>query len=719
MSAAPLADAHGPRSAPARDGEPSGLEALFNPRSIALVGATERSVWSIAAVDNLRRFGFSGKVHMINPKGGTIFGSEAAATCSAVGEPIDAALLMVPESKMVEVFDDLQNAGVGGVVILSGGFAETGHDGKQRQQQIADKAKSAGIRMLGPNCLGFANFVAGTPIWTTQLRRPSGKAQVALVSQSGALASQLEQFAHQQRVGLTHMISTGNEADVQVADAIEYLARQPEAKAIALFLESVRDPLRFERAISTAHAAGKPVVVLKVGASEASAKAAQAHTGSLVGNDRVFDALCRKLGLSRVHSLEELIVTTDLFARTGALRGKGLAFVAMSGGMCEIVTDQADREGIALPELAPATAAALREVLPPLATPNNPLDVTGAAMVEPELIARSLKALAQDPDIAALSFVFDAPAKEDARGFARRFITQIGEGFRGAGKPCVMLSHTFSGVSGEARALTEELGVTYSGGGVRHGLHALGHLLRHGAWRERLPAPPMALKPGSERPDGERAVLDFLARHGVPIVPAHVARSADDAAAFARDLDAAVVLKIASPDIQHKTEVGGVLLNLRGDDAVRAGYEQIMQRVQAAKPDARIDGIIVSPMRRGGVELFVGTMRDPQWGPSIAVGLGGVFVEVLKDTSLRLLPITESDALDMLGELRGGKLLDGFRGAPAVDRASLAKVIVAIGKAALALGPDLVSLEINPLLAFDGGIEALDGLTVWENAGEH
>jgi acyl-CoA synthetase (NDP forming) len=699
------------------------LEALFNPRSIALVGATERSVWSIAAVDNLRRFGYSGKVHMINPKGGTIFGSEAAPTCSAVGEPIDAALLMVPESKMLEVFDDLQKAGVGGAVILSGGFAETGHDGRARQQQIADKAKAAGIRMLGPNCLGFANFVAGTPIWTTQLRRPSGNAQLALVSQSGALASQLEQFAHQQRVGLTHMISTGNEADVQVADAIEYLARQPEPKAIALFLESVRDPARFERAINTAHAAGKPVVVLKVGASEASAKAAQAHTGSLVGNDRVFDALCGKLGMSRVHSLEELIVTSDLFARIGALggagRGKGLAFVAMSGGMCEIITDQADQEGIALPALAPATATALREVLPPLATPNNPLDVTGAAMVEPELIARSLKALAQDPEIAALSFVFDAPAKEDARGFARRFITQIGAGFREAGKPCVMLSHTFVGVSGEARALTEELGVTYSGGGVRHGLNALGHLLRHGEWRAQATRAAATATVSGERPDGERAVLDFLAKHGVPVVPARVVRSADEAVEFARGLDAAVVLKIASPDIQHKTEVGGVALNLRGDDAVRAAYEQIMQRVQAAKPDAHIDGIIVSPMRRGGVELFVGTMRDPQWGPSIAVGLGGVFVEVLKDTSLRLLPISESDALEMLGELRGSKLLDGFRGAPAVDRTQLAKAIVAIGDAALALGPDLVSLEINPLLAFDGGIEALDGLTVWEDTNGH
>lgn len=695
------------------------LDRLFNPRSIALVGATERSVWSIAAVDNLRRFGFTGKIHMINPKGGTIFGSEAAPTCAAVGTPIDAALLMVPESKMLDVFDDLRIAGVGGAVILSGGFAETGPAGAQRQQQIAASASAAGIRILGPNCLGYANFVAGTPIWTTPLRRAVSTPQVALVSQSGALASQLEQFAYQQRVGLTHMISTGNEADVQVADAIEYLARQPEPKAIALFLESVRDPARFTQAINAANAAGKPVVVLKVGSSEASAKAAQAHTGSLVGNDRVFDALCRQLGMSRVRSLEELVVTADLFARLGAIHGSGVAFVAMSGGMCEIITDQADADGIALPTLAPATVAALREVLPPLATPNNPLDVTGAAMIEPELIARSLRTLALDSQIAALSFVFDTPPKEDARGFARRFIGQVGEGFREAGKPCVMFSHTFSSVSGEARALTEELGVTYSGGGVRHGLTALRHLLRHGVWQQAARPQTRAITAAAAtHPDGERAVLDFLAGHGVPVIPARIAISADDAMEFARTLSAPVVLKIASPDIQHKTEVGGVALDLRGDDAIRTAFDQMLQRVVKAKPDAKLDGIIVSPMRSGGLELFVGTMRDPQWGPAIAVGLGGIFVEALKDTSLRLLPIAEHDALEMLGELRGSALLDGFRGAPAVDRAALAKIIVAIGNAALALGPDLVSLEINPLLAFDGRIEALDGLTVWENARE-
>lgn len=268
------------------------LDRLFRPSSMALVGATERSIWSVAAIDNLKRFGYAGAVHMVNPKGGRIFGAEAATSCAAIGEPVDAALLMVPEARMVEVFDDLRRAGVGAAVILSAGFAEAGQEGAARQRLVAEAGRAAGIRILGPNCLGFANFVHRTPIWTTPLRRPMADANLAIVSQSGAIASQLEQFAYQQRIGLTHMVSTGNEADLQVADVIEYLAEQPEPRAIALFLESVRDPVRFRQAVALARLRGKPVVVLKVGSSEAAARAAQAHTGSLVGDDRVFDALC-------------------------------------------------------------------------------------------------------------------------------------------------------------------------------------------------------------------------------------------------------------------------------------------------------------------------------------------------------------------------------------------------------------------------------------------
>ncbi len=694
------------------------LDRMFRPRSIALVGATERSIWSVAAHDNLVRFGFSGRIIPVNPKGGTIHGLPAATSVSAAGEKIDVALLMVPEASLLDTIADLKAAGVAGAVVLSAGFAETGAEGAHRQDILVAAARQAGIRMLGPNCLGFANFVDAAPVWTNPLRRPMPNPTLALISQSGSVAMQLEQFAYQQRISPTHMISTGNEADINTADAIEYIAAHSGARAIALFIETIRQPARFAAAVEAAGKAGKAVVVLKVGASEASAKAAQAHTGSLVGNDRVFSALCERLGMIRVFSIEEAVITADLIGRIGRVKRPGVALLAMSGGMCEIATDQAETEAISLPALAEETLVSLRSVLPDYATPANPLDLTGGAMLRPELIAQSIATISKDPSIGLIGYVFDVPGKADARGFAARFMKEIGAGVAASAIPVVLLSNAFTPVNGFSRALAEDNGIAYSGGGLRHVLTAMGHLVRWSAASIGRP-PAASIAQADVRPVREREILDHLAKYGVPVVPGPVVRSAEAAAEAARGMGGPVVLKIASPDIQHKTEIGGVALGVFGDAAVAAAYEAMLARVAAARPDAAIDGVIVAPMRGRGTELFVGTMRDPQWGPAIAVGLGGVFVEVLKDTSLRLLPITEADALLMLDELRGKALLDGFRGAPAVDRRAAAQAIVAIGNAALALGPSLVCLEVNPLLATPGRIEALDGLTVWESDRAH
>jgi len=632
-----------------------------------------------------------------------------------VGEPIDAALLMVPEAALVEVIGDLAGAGIAGAVVLSAGFAELGEAGAGRQQRVTAAARAAGVRLLGPNCLGFANFTQSAPLWATQLRRPIKDSTVAVVSQSGATAGQLAQFAYQQRVGLTHLISTGNEADLDLADAIGFLAGEEEVRAIAVFMESARRPQAFLEAVRQAQAAGKPVVVLKVGTSAVASQAAQAHTGSLVGDDRVFDAVCRQYGIPRVHAMEDLIATADLIGRLGPVSAPGLALVGMSGGMCEIAADQAEYEGISMPGLQPQTLQALRAALPEFATPSNPLDVTGGAMLKPEFLEQALAVIARDPGIGLVAHLFDAPVKADEAGVGRRFLQHIGAGLKAGGKPGLMLSHNLTPVSADARLLAEEAGITYSGAGLAHGLTAIGHLFawsraQHRAQDPGAPTPPVQ---AATQPSSEREVLAHLAAHGVPVIPGPITQTAVAAVIEAAKHAGPVVLKIASPDIPHKTEVGGVALNLAGAEAVEQAWRQMMERVRSARPDARIDGIIVSPMRSQGVELFVGTMRDPQWGAVIAVGLGGVFVEALKDTSLRLLPVTVADVLEMIEELRGKALLDGFRGAAAVNRVAAAQAIVAIGNAALALGDALVSLEVNPLLAVGAGVEALDGLALW------
>jgi len=704
-----------PRGTPAPAGS---LDRFFRPRSIALVGASERSVWAVSAYENLRRFRYAGALHLVNHKGAVVFGRSSSTSCRAIGERIDTALLMVPDAAIPAAIEDLHAAGATGAVILSAGFAETGRDGALRQAEIKRLARAAGIRLLGPNCLGFVNFVDNTPLWTMASRRATDNASLAIVSQSGATAGQMAVFAHQQRIGLTYLISTGNEVDIDISQVVEHLADDPPTRAIALFIETVRDPVRFTAAVQRARARGKVVVALKVGRSEATAQAAQAHTGALVGDDRVFDAVCQRLGIPRVDSIEDLVITADVLARLGPIERGGVGLVAMSGGMCEIAADQAECGGASIPALTPETRDRLRQVLPAMATAHNPLDITGAAMLEPELLGKALAVLRQDAGLGVVACLFDAPASADAVPWADKVIGHIAQGFKGEGARGLLLSHAMAPVSKEGAEVVARHGLIYSGAGLHHGFKALAALA---AWSRSVSCTP-TVAPVSRsspapatRPVGERATLAYLADRCVPVIATALATSEQDAVRAAGEMDGPVALKISSPQIAHKTEVGGVALDLSEDDAVRVAWRTMMQRVREARPDAQIEGALVVPMRRGGVELLVGTMNDPQWGPVIAVGLGGIWVEALQDSSLRLLPVSLDDALEMLDELRGVKLLDGYRGAPPVDRTAVARAVVAIGEAALALGPQLASLEINPLRAQGDRVEALDALLVWKD----
>lgn len=691
------------------------LHKLFKPGSIALVGATERSVWSNATYENLRRYKFPGKIHLINPKGGVIYGEAAATSCAAVGEPIDLALLMVPERALLASLDDLAAAGISSAVVLSSGFAEMGAEGAERQTALAERAQALGIALLGPNCLGYVNFADGIPVWTNPRRRQREAGSMAIVSQSGSVAGSMAEFAYRQAIPLSYMVSTGNEADVDVAAVIDFLADEPNTRAIALFIETVRDVKRFSQAAWKAQRAGKRIVVLKIGSSAVSAKAAQAHTGALTGDDKVFDAACRRLGMVRVKSLEELILTADLLARMGPIGGRRLGFAALSGGMGELAADRAEVIGLEMASLSETTIAAISEALPAFGTPHNPLDLTGAAMLDVSIIERGVGLLAADPAFDVVVCLLEAPASEKEHPFAVQAMDAAGRGFAHGGKPAVAFSHLSNAVFPTGRAAEQQAGLVYSGAGLDAGLEALAGAITWWEYDRRLAARELPAIPGTshgERPESERGVLDYLATFGVPVISAEIVGSAAAAASAAVTANGPVVLKIASPDIPHKSEAGGVALDVQPADAA-ARYDRMIAEVSRAQPDATIDGVIVSPMRAKGVELIVGTMRDPAWGPVIAVGLGGILVEAVKDSALRLLPVTRADALEMLDELRGQALLDGFRGMPPVDREAMADAVVRIGDAALALGPDLVSLEVNPMLALAGSVEALDGLAVW------
>jgi acyl-CoA synthetase (NDP forming) len=690
------------------------LTAMLRPRSIALVGATDRSRWSQNTFDNLINRKYPGEVYLVSRRGGTVHGRSAATSCAVVGAPIDLALLMVPMAAVDEALADLAAADVHNAVILTSGFAETGDEGADHQARLAALARRHGVSLLGPNCLGFVNFIDNVPLWTGGFRAPSKPGSIAVVTQSGANGSFISSLAAQHEIGLSHMVSTGNEADLDCAEFIDHLIDLPEVRAIALFAETIRHAPSFAAAARRAIAAAKPIVVLKIGLSDVTARSAQAHTGALVGDDRVFDGVCRQLGMVRVDSIEDLLYTADVITRTGVLRPDGLAVVSISGGACEIVADRAQVLDVPLPALSDAATAELRAALPSFGTPHNPLDITGGAVLQPDLFEQGLRILGHQPEFSALACLFDVPvATEQATEFTLAALRHIADGLRAAEVPALMVSHTVKPVTELSTRIIEEIGIPYVSAGLHHGMNALGHAFWWADQYRRLSgvaASIATIADTSERPRSERATLEYLARSNVPVVPATLAHDAAQAVAAARAIGGPVVLKIASDDIAHKSDIGGVVLNLEGDEAVADAFRRIMA---VAPANTRVDGVLVAPMRSGGLELFVGCTRDAQWGHVIAVGLGGVWVEVLQDVSLRPLPIDAAEVKRMLGELRGAKLLQGARGMPAADLDALAAAVARIGDAAVALGPDLEALEVNPLWVRGARIEALDALAVW------
>jgi len=694
--------------------------AMLSPRSITVIGASDKSRWSASVHDNLVRNGFAGAIHQVNPRGAAAHGRPCAVSCAAVGEQLDLGLVMAPRDAVAQALSDLAGAGGRSAVILTAGFAELGPEGRVLQDEIKALAARLGVRLLGPNCLGFINFVRSALVWTTPIQAPSRSQGVAIVSQSGATAHFLTNLAHQQDVGLSHVVSTGNEVDLDSASFIDCLIDDPDARAIAIFAETVRDPERFLRVAERALTAGKPLVVLKVGASEVTAQSALAHTGSLVGDDRVFDGICEQYGIVRTYSMEELLATADIVGRTGVLRGRGVGIVTNSGGVGEIAGDTAHLRGIALPQLAGEAAAAMARTIPEVATAHNPLDLTGA--VTPEQCEGAVRAMAAiDGCAAVLCPWYEIPcAPHQVSERLTALHTHLARGLAGIAVPGFLVSYTPAVVNDMARGIIAETGANYLACGLDRALSGLAGAMRwserHLAWKNRAPAPAVARRTGpATRPRSERQALDFLATQGVPVVPGSVATTAQQAVEAARALGGAVVIKVASADIAHKSDIGGVALNLQGEAAVRAAFEQVIEAARRHHPSARLDGAIVAPMRPRGIELLVGFTRDPQWGPVLAVGLGGVWVEVLQDVALRPLPVDAAEAKRMLSGLRGAKLLQGQRGIPPADLDVLAGTIERISDAVLALGPDLSELDINPLWVCADQVEALDALFVWND----
>ena len=677
-----------------------------------MVGASERNHYTQLAMRAAEAIGFDGRLHLVNRRGVEAFGRPTATSCAAIGEPVDTAYLCVPVDGVLDAAEEAIRAGIRNLVVLAGGFAEVPGVGVERERALADLCARHDARVLGPNCLGFRNMVARVAIGSIPYTPQPVEGRIAIVSASGSVATQIANYGIQQGTGFTHVIATGNEMNVSTADLVDYLVELPEVRAITLFVETVKDAAAFAAAAEKARAARKPIVALKAGASEATAAVAAAHTGAVVGDDRVFDAACERLGVVRVATIEQLVNTAATIAATGPLERPGVAFVSISGGICEIASDIAETVGVNFPPFSPDARTELGAVLSDLGQMHNPLDLTGAA-VRDETMWRTVSEIAgRDPAIGLTLLNWDVPAFAEPP--MPDTVRMIGEALAEAKAPALMIGNFARPVNEHGLAFKERHGLDYTLPGIGEGMAAVGRL----AWwseRVRRPAPPPAppIAATGERPTDERQTLAFLAARGVPVVPQAVATHAAEAARIAREIGGPVALKILSRDIPHKSEAGGVALGLEGDAAIEAGFRRIVESAAKHAPDAAIEGVLVAPMRTGGLELLVGVARDPVWGPVLAVGLGGIWVEALQDTALCLLPAPHDDIVRALRSLRAAKLLDGYRGQPTADIVRLAEVIATIGEAALALRPDCAALEVNPLWVRGADIEALDALAIW------
>lgn len=689
------------------------LDSLIAPRSIAIVGASERNHFSNNAMRALRGVGYAGPLYLVNQKCAPAYGLESVAKCSDIGAEVETAFLCVPLAGLLDTAKDAIAAGIRNLVVVSSGFAEIGGEGLAREAELKALCTAHDVRILGPNCLGFRNNIAQVALGSMPFVEQPTVPTIALVSASGSVAASVINYGIPQGVGFTHIIATGNEMNVTIADLIDYLATIEPVKAICLFIEGVRDAEGFIAAAEKAREAKKPIVALKVGSAPATAAVAAAHTGAMVGDDKVFDALCDRYGIVRVDTIEQMVTTAATIAATGPLAVPGVALVSISGGVCEIASDYGAKAGVSLPPFAPETKAALAGIISDFGQMHNPLDMTGAAVRDEDLWVKIPEVIARDPAIGLTLFTWDIPAV--AEPSMANTVRLIGQSAQQLATPALIINNVERPVNEHGRAYLAANGQSFTPPGLRHALDAVGKL----AWwsgrvgREVPPRHVIHTGQTTERPADERQTLDFLARHGVPVIPNRLVQSAAEAVTAARAMDGPVVLKILSPDIAHKSEAGGVALNLAGDEAVAAAYDTMIATVAQRVPDATITGVLVAPMRRNGVELLVGVARDPQWGLVCATGLGGFWVEALADTALCLLPATKEEIIAAFRSLRGVKMLEGYRGTPVVDLDAVAEVVMRIGAAALALGDDLAALEVNPLFVSGSQVEALDALAIF------
>jgi acetyltransferase len=687
---------------------------MLNPRSLAIVGATPRQQYGGRMLAAALRMKDRVRVYAVNPKYDDILGVKSYKSITDLPETPDVVAVVVPYNHVLSTLKEAHAKGTRAAIVISAGFAERGLDDRaDLQGEVAKFARESGLRISGPNCLGLANIRDN--IWlTSSSRQMTGvNGKVGLVCQSGAtLFGPFLARAADSGMGLSYVVSTGNEADLDFADFARYLLDDAGTTVIAGFVEGFKNAQKFIAVAKLAAERGKPIVLIKIGRSDLGRRAASSHTAALTGSDALYDAICKQYGVIRVPSYDDLLEVAQLLAQSHKPKQPGIAVVSHSGGICSLTADMCGQQGLDLPPLSDNALGVINGVLKGFGWAANPADVTGKA--NSDAFPAIMDAMINEPGVGTLAIASAGKEQQADQIIALREKTDKN------------VAYMWTGTRDASPSLTKlkAAGVPlfYTPDSLARGLR---HLLDYHAWHDKRMANGFANAPAMNAAQKEalaklrtlkRSALSeseskqLIAAWGVPVSMEVCAQDVDTVVKAADKIGYPVVLKADSPDIPHKTEAGVVRLNLRNAGEVRAAHAAILANAKQHTPNAALNGVLVQEMVSGGVEVIVGVSYDPQLGPTLLFGSGGVMVEVYKDVAMRHCPITLTEAHDMISEVKGAKLLQGFRGKPACDVDALADVLVKVSHLAVNLHGQLAELDINPLLVLPKGVKAVDAL---------
>jgi len=663
-------------------GPVSRLSSILRPKSIAVIGAsTSPDKLGHEIMKNILDSGFQGAVYPINPKADAILDIPCHVSVQDIAEAPDMAVIIIPARFVPQAVEECGQKGVKGAVIITGGFSEAGPEGEVLQQQVVDIAQRYDIRIIGPNCQGVNNphypLCASWPLLTY-------KGKIALIAQSGTVGAAMMDWLSEEKLGTAGFVSMGNRADVDETDLIAYFNQDQSTEVIAAYIEGIKRPEHFIKAVEQLQ---KPLVVLKSGRTPKGKVAAESHTKALAGADAIYDALFAGYNICRAYTLVEFYDFAKALAYLKPPKGNRILFITTSGGAAILGTDQAEQEGLDVSPLSEAVVAAITPLIPAHSIKSNPIDLTGDATAR--MFSDVMEVTRKHYD--TLGVIFGDPVED-----ASRVVTP------GANELVIFLGG--ADVERHERELMHLKGIPVFPTPER-GIKALARVLE----RKSLDTPqkPTLTVPAVGRQLPLHQAFARIAEQGLPCTKFALADSPGNAAQIAQEQGFPVALKISSPDILHKSDVGGVKLNLDSAEAVEKAYNELLSAVKLSSPEAKVDGVLVSKMATPGLEVIVGMNRDPQFGPVILFGLGGIMVEIFQDVSLRLLPLTKDEALSMIQEIEGYGLIAGYRGRPAVDEQALADCLLDIARTAESY-PEIVEIDLNPVFAYAEGILVAD-----------